>query len=61
MLEGEVTVTYPDATEETVADGELSYWPPGHSVRVGRDAEIILFSPAQEHDDVIAHMKTRMG
>lgn len=61
MLEGEVTVTYTDATEETVADGELFYWPPGHSVRVGRDAEIILFSPAQEHNDVIAHMKTQMG
>ncbi|WP_433787044.1 hypothetical protein ACQPX6_09425 [Actinomycetospora sp. CA-101289] len=61
MLEGQVTVTYVDGTEESPEEGELFYWPPGHSVRVGRDAEVILFSPAKEHNDVIDHMKTQMG
>jgi hypothetical protein len=61
LLTGEVTVTYVDSSEETVSGGELFYWPPGHSVRVGKDAEIILFSPAQEHNDVIGHMKAAMA
>lgn len=61
MLEGEVTVTYADANEETVSAGELFYWPPGHSVRVGADAEIILFSPQAEHCKVIDHMKEQLG
>lgn len=61
MLEGEVTVTYADANEETVSAGELFNWPPGHSVRVGADAEIILFSPQAEHCKVIDHMKEQLG
>lgn len=61
VLEGEVTVTYVDASEETVRGGDLFYWPPGHSVRVGQDAEIILFSPAHEHNEVIDHMKAQMA
>jgi hypothetical protein len=61
LLAGQITVTYTDGTEETVESGELFYWPPGHTVRVGRDAEVVLFSPAQEHNDVLDHMKTMMG
>ncbi len=61
LLEGEVTVRYVDATEETIRGGDLFYWPPGHSVRVGQDAEIILFSPAQEHNEVLAHIGARMA
>lgn len=61
LLEGEVTVQYTDATEETIRGGDLFYWPPGHSVRVGQNAEIILFSPAQEHNEVLAHMSATMA
>ena len=61
MIEGEVTVTYSDATEETVVGGELFYWPPGHSVRVGVDAEIILFSPQAEHCAVVDHLKSQLN
>jgi len=60
MLEGEVTVTYSDGNEETVSAGELFYWPPGHSVRVGADAEIILFSPQAEHCRVIDHLNKQL-
>lgn len=58
LMSGEVVVTYADGATETIHGGDLFYWPPGHSVRVERDAEIILFSPAQEHNTVIDHMKT---
>ncbi len=61
MLEGEVTITYGDGGTETVVGGELFYWPPGHSVRVGADAEIVLFSPQAEHCAVVAHLKKQLG
>jgi hypothetical protein len=60
MLAGSVVVRYTDGTEETCAASDLFYWPPGHSVRVVDDAEVILFSPALEHADVLDHMLSRM-
>lgn len=56
VIEGEVTVTYSDGKDETVSAGDLFYWPPGHTVRVGRDAEVILFSPQAEHCNVVEHL-----
>ena len=56
-----VTVTYSDQSEETVFAGELFYWPPGHSVRVGADAELILFSPQIEHCRVVNHLKKQLS
>ncbi|HAV62791.1 MAG TPA: hypothetical protein DCY13_10535 [Verrucomicrobiales bacterium] len=61
LMQGEVTVTYKDGTEETVAGGDLFYWPPGHTVRVGKDAEIILFSPQVEHCAVVHHLQKQLG
>ena len=61
MLSGEVIVTYTDSTAETCSENDLFYWPPGHSVRVVDDAEIILFSPQVEHAQVMEHMLTKMG
>jgi quercetin dioxygenase-like cupin family protein len=60
LIEGEITVTYRDGQEETVKAGDLFHWPSGHSVRVGRDAEVILFSPLAEHAEVIDHMTRQM-
>jgi len=37
------------------------YWPPGHTVKVGEDAEVILFSPQDEHSEVIDHMLEKMS
>ena len=61
VLEGELTVTYADGSEEVVRGGDLFYWPPGHTVRVGQNAEVVLFSPEAEHGKVIDHMKAKMG
>lgn len=60
MIAGQVTVSYLDGSEESVTEGDLFYWPPGHSVRVGQDAEIILFSPQAEHCAVIDHLKAKL-
>ena len=61
MLSGEVVVTYTNGDEETVTGDDLFYWPPGHSVRVVHDAEVILFSPQAEHIAVMDHMAAQMG
>lgn len=61
LMEGEVTVTYRDGEQETVSEGDLFYWPPGHTLKVGKDAELILFSPQVEHCKVLDHLHSQLG
>jgi hypothetical protein len=61
LLQGDLVVTFADGTNENVLAGDLFYWPPGHTVRVAEDAEVILFSPEREHSDVIDHMLAKMA
>ena len=61
MISGELIVTYTDGTDETCAGNDLFYWPPGHSVRVTKNADVVLFSPQQEHMKVIDHMLKQMA
>jgi hypothetical protein len=61
MITGEVVVTYTNGSEETCSANDLFYWPPGHSVRVLQDAEVILFSPQVEHANVMDHMLKQMA
>jgi hypothetical protein len=56
VLKGELTTTDADGIQETVVANDMFYWPPGHNVRVNADAEIIMFSPQDEHTHVINHM-----
>jgi hypothetical protein len=60
-LQGALTVTYADGTREAIRAGDLFYWPPGHTVRVDEDAEVILFSPQHEHGEVIDHMLGKLA
>lgn len=61
VLQGELTVRYADGTEEVDEVGDLFYWPPGHTIRADEDSEIVLFSPQDEHAEVIEHMLARMN
>jgi len=61
VMSGEVVVTYTDGSLETCVGDDLFYWPPGHSVRVVEDAEMILFSPQVEHGAVMNHMIAAMA
>ncbi len=61
MMAGEVVITYTNGRQETCVGDDLFYWPPGHSVRVVKDAEVILFSPQVEHVAVIDHMLAQMA
>lgn len=61
VLQGVLTVTYVDGASEETRGGDLFYWPPGHTVRVGQDAEVILFSPQNEHSRVLEHMLGKLA
>ena len=56
ILSGQLTATDADGLEEVVNENDLFYWPPGHNVKINKDAEIIMFSPQQQHSHVINHM-----
>jgi hypothetical protein len=56
VLRGQLTTTDGAGVRETVKQNDLFYWPPGHNVKVDADAEIVMFSPQQEHTHVIQHM-----
>ncbi len=60
MISGDVVVDYADGSADTCSGGDIFYWPPGHSVRVTDDAEVILFSPQDEHGQVLDHMLHKM-
>jgi hypothetical protein len=61
MVSGELEVSYTDGNRDRCRGGDLFHWPAGHSVRVERDAEVILFSPQVEHTAVLDHMLTRLA
>ena len=61
VIDGKLVVTYTDGTEERCNQDDLFYWPPGHSVRVVEDANVILFSPQAEHTAVLDHMLAAMS
>lgn len=61
VLKGALTTNYTDGTEETATEGDLFYWPPGHTVKAGEDSDIILFSPQHEHTQVIEHIQEKIS
>ncbi len=61
VIQGELTTTDASGQEETVSASDLFYWPPGHNVRVIADAEIVMFSPQNQHSHVISHMIAKVN
>ncbi len=61
LISGDLVVSYTDGTEDTCTGGDLFHWPPGHSVRVTSDAEVVLFSPQKEHTEVMDHMLAKIA
>lgn len=56
VLAGRITTTDAQGSRETASANDLFYWPPGHNVKVEDDAEIVMFSPQDQHSRVISHM-----
>jgi hypothetical protein len=56
LISGQVTTTDAAGIKEVVHANDLFYWPAGHNVFVNDDAEVVMFSPQQQHSHVINHM-----
>jgi len=61
LIQGDLTVTFKDGSQEEVKTGDMFYWPPGHTVKVGKDAEFVLFSPQHEHTPVLDHINRKVS
>ena len=61
MQSGTALVTYTDGGSERCGAGDVFYWPAGHSVRIEADAEIVMFSPARAHGDVLDHIADQLA
>lgn len=61
VIFGVIEVTYTGGLKETVTTGDLFYWPPGHTIRVEKDAEMICFSPQAEHCAVVEHVQQQLA
>ncbi|WP_404374557.1 hypothetical protein [Vreelandella aquamarina] len=61
VVKGAITALFADHSEETSKEGDLFYWPPGHSVRAEEDTDIVMFSPQHEHSLVIDHIKHKLA
>ena len=61
VLVGQLTTTSGEGVQETVDAGDLFYWPAGHNVHVDADAEVIMFSPQDQHSAVIHHMLDKVS
>lgn len=61
VLQGQLTTVDAQGQTETVLAGDLFYWPAGHNVHVDADAEIVMFSPQDEHAAVIGHMLDKVN
>ena len=61
VLSGATTTTFSNGDQETACKGDLFYWPPGHTVKADEGAEIILFSPQEEHSQVMDHILRKIN
>jgi hypothetical protein len=61
VIAGDLVVSYADGTLERCTGGDVFHWPAGHSVRVEQDADLILFSPQDDHGPVIDHIHAQVA
>jgi hypothetical protein len=61
LISGEFHVQFQDGSKETIRGGDLFYMPAGHTLVVGHDSEIILFSPQAEHCAVVEHIRRQLS
>jgi hypothetical protein len=61
VLSGQLTTTDAAGAAETVTANDLFYWPSGHNVKVDANAEFVMFSPQEQHSQVIEHMRAKVN
>ena len=61
VLSGQLTATDAGGAPETVSAHDLFFFPAGHNVKVDADAEFVMFSPQDEHTEVVEHMRAKVN
>jgi len=61
ILDGSITATFTNGEQELTNKGDLFYWPPGHTIKTDEGAEFILFSPQEEHSQVMNHVLEKVN
>lgn len=61
VLEGAIHVRYTDGKEEVSREGELFYWPAGHTVWVDEDTSFVEFSPKKELREIYSHITDKVS
>jgi hypothetical protein len=61
IFQGAFRIIYDDGTEEVLKEGDVFYLPAGHTAIVDEDLKCIMFSPNEEHDEVLAHAEKKMA
>jgi uncharacterized cupin superfamily protein len=56
VIEGKILVTYQDGAQETVAAGEVYYWPSGHTILVQEPVRMVEFSPHDQMTEVVGNV-----
>lgn len=46
--------------QEAANGGDLFHWRPGHTVAAAQDAEVVLFSPQDEHCAVVERIRKQL-
>ena len=60
MISGRIKMHTPDG-EHVYEAGEAVYWAPGHGPEALEDSDYVDFSPTQEFNEVIDHIKSQGG
>ena len=53
ILKGEMAVHYSDGSDEVVKEGDLYYFPAGHTAEIKKDIIFIEISPEKEYMEVM--------
>jgi hypothetical protein len=61
VLDGSIHLRYADGTEEVTRAGELYHWPAPHTAWTEEPAKFVEFSPAEEMERVLDHVKAKLA
>lgn len=60
IIKGKIRIRYQDGTDEVNEEGNLFFWPAGHTALVEKDLEFIEFSPKHEMEQVLQHVQHKL-
>jgi hypothetical protein len=61
VLEGSIHLRYADGTEEVSRAGELYHWPAPHTAWTEEPVTFVEFSPAEDMERVLDHVKAKLA